>query len=149
MTPVIRVQSETFDPVAEMIELEAGEPGAVATFTGIVRGEGGLVAMELEHYPAMTERALAQIADEAATRWPLSALTIIHRVGRLTPGTRIVFVGAASRHRGDAIDAVHFMIDWLKTDAPFWKREEFADGRSRWVEAREGDVTARDRWRDA
>lgn len=146
MKPVIRVQADDFDPAAEAARLEAGGPGAVATFTGIVRGEGDLVAMELEHYPAMTERALAKIAADAASRWAVTALTIIHRVGRLTPGARIVFVGAAAKHRGDAIEAMHFMIDWLKTDAPFWKREQFADGRSDWVEAREGDCAARARW---
>ncbi len=146
MTPEIRIQREAFDPVAECTKLEAGDAGAVATFTGLVRGEGGLAVLELEHYPAMTENALRRIAADAAGRWALAGLTIIHRVGRMTPGERIVFVGAASRHRGDAINAMHFVIDWLKTDAPFWKREEFADGRSAWVEAREGDLTQRERW---
>lgn len=146
MTPDIRVQHAPFDPAAECTKLEGEEVGAVASFTGLVRGEGGLVALELEHYPAMTENALRRIAADAAGRWALAGLTIVHRVGRLTPGERIVFVGAASRHRGDAIDAMHFVIDWLKTDAPFWKREEFADGRSLWVEAREGDAVQRARW---
>jgi len=146
MTPEIRVQRETFDPAAEGAKLEGGDAGAVATFTGLVRGEGGLAALELEHYPVMTEDALRRIAADAAERWALAGLTIIHRVGRMEPGERIVFVGAASRHRGDAIDAMHFVIDWLKTDAPFWKREEFIDGRSGWVEAREGDEAQKQRW---
>lgn len=146
MTPDIRVQREAFDPAAECAKLEVGGAGAVATFTGLVRGDGGLAALELEHYPAMTSDALSRIAADAAERWALAGLTIIHRVGRLTPGERIVFVGAASRHRGDAIDAMHFMIDWLKTDAPFWKREEFTDGRSGWVEEREGDMAQKKRW---
>lgn len=146
MTPDIRVQQATFDPAAESAGLEIAGAGAVATFTGLVRGDGGLVALELEHYPGMTEDALRRIAEDAAQRWALSAVTIVHRVGRMVPGERIVFVGAASRHRGAAIDAMHFMIDWLKTDAPFWKREEFADGRSGWVEARADDVEQRRRW---
>jgi molybdopterin synthase catalytic subunit len=146
MTPDIGVQRETFDPAAEYERLEIDGAGAVVTFSGLVRGEGGLVALELEHYPAMTENALRRIANDAAERWELSGLTIIHRIGRMTPGERIVFVGAASRHRGDAINAMHFVIDWLKTDAPFWKREEFADGRSGWVEARDGDLERRKTW---
>jgi molybdopterin synthase catalytic subunit len=146
MTPDIRVQHEAFDPGVECARLEIDNAGAVASFTGLVRGEGGLAALTLEHYPAMTEDALRRIAEDAAGRWSLAGLTVIHRVGRMTPGDRIVFVGAASRHRGDAIDAMHFVIDWLKTDAPFWKREEFTDGRSSWVEARAGDVTQKKRW---
>lgn len=146
MTPDIRVQHAAFDPVDECAKLELGDAGAVASFTGLVRGEGGLVALELEHYPEMTEEALRRISLDAAGRWSLAGLTVIHRVGRMAPGERIVFVGAASRHRGDAINAMHFVIDWLKTDAPFWKREEFADGRSVWVEAREGDAAQRAQW---
>lgn len=146
MIPDIRVQSEAFDPVAECTKLEVDNAGAVATFTGLVRGEGGLAVLELEHYPAMTADALGRIAADAAGRWSLAGLTIIHRVGRMVPGERIVFVGAASRHRSDAIDAMHFVIDWLKTDAPFWKREEFTDGRSAWVEVREGDMIQKKRW---
>lgn len=146
MTPEIHIQTEPFDPAAECAKLEVGDAGAVATFTGLVRGEGGLTALNLEHYPTMTEKALRKITADAAERWALAGLTIVHRVGRMAPGERIVFVGAASRHRGDAIDAMHFVIDWLKTDAPFWKREEFADGRSDWVEAREGDLAQRTRW---
>jgi len=149
MTPLIRVQEEDFDPAAEIALLERSEAGAVATFTGLVRGEGDLVAMQLEHYPAMTEPALAGIAADAVSRWALVALTIVHRVGRLAAGERIVFVGAASRHRAEAISAMHSVIDRLKTDAPFWKREEFGDGRSQWVAARDSDSQARDGWGDA
>lgn len=147
MTPNIRVQTEDFDPAAEADRLAVNDAGAVATFTGIVRGEGKLVALTLEHYPHMTERALARIAADASARWTLDGLTIVHRTGRLKPGERIVFIGAASRHRADAIDAMHFVIDWLKTDAPFWKHELFVDGVSRWVEARGEDGAARDRWK--
>ncbi|MBC2777289.1 molybdenum cofactor biosynthesis protein MoaE [Parasphingopyxis marina] len=146
MTPEIRIQPEDFEPGAEIARLEGLGGGAVATFTGLVRGEGGIRTMGLEHYPGMTEKALGGIADQAAARWALAGVTIIHRVGRLGPGARIVFVGTASHHRRDAIEAMHFIIDWLKTDAPFWKREEFADGRSEWVAARAADDAARDRW---
>lgn len=146
MKPNIRVQPETFDPVAESGRLEIEGAGAVATFTGLVRGDDGLAVLELQHYPAMTEQALRHIANDAAARWALTGLTIIHRIGRMTPGERIVFVGAASRHREDAIEAMHFVIDWLKTDAPFWKHEEFSDGRTCWVEARDSDTEQREKW---
>lgn len=146
MIPDIRVQTEAFDPVVESGRLEIEGAGAVAAFIGLVRGDDGLVVLELEHYPAMTEQALRHIANDAAARWSLSGLTIIHRIGRMTPGERIVFVGAASRHREDAIDAMHFVIDWLKTDAPFWKREEFSDGRVSWVEAHDSDTDQREKW---
>ena len=143
---MIRVQPDDFDPGTELARLEALNVGAVASFTGLVRGDGGLVAMTLEHYPAMTESALRAIADEAARRWPLAGLTVIHRHGRLVPGDRIVFVGTASSHRAAALESCAFLIDWLKTDAPFWKREQWADGSSRWVEARSEDDAAKERW---
>ncbi len=146
MTPFVSVRPDDFDLSEESERLGQNAPGAVATFVGLVRGDGGITALELEHYPAMTVRALESIAAQAADRWVLNGLTIIHRVGRLPVGSRIVFVGASARHRGDALDAVHFVIDWLKTDAPFWKREEFPDGRTQWVEARSDDASARDRW---
>ena len=146
MKPDIRIQTEAFDPIAESNRLEIEGAGAVATFTGLVRGDDDLAVLELEHYPAMTEQALRSIASDAAERWDLAGLTIIHRIGRMTPGERIVFVGAASRHRKDAIEAMHFVIDWLKTDAPFWKREEFSDGRIGWVEARDSDTAQREKW---
>ena len=146
MRPFVSVRPEDFDLSEEAARLEQNAPGAVATFVGLVRSDGGITALELEHYPAMTVSALEAIAAQAADRWTLNGLTIIHRVGRLPVGSRIVFVGASARHRGDALDGVHFVIDWLKTDAPFWKREIFADGRAQWVEARSDDTSARDRW---
>jgi len=148
MTPDIRVQSEVFYLDAECERLAQTGPGAIATFTGIVRGDDGLTVLELEHYPGMTEKALDSIANQAGQRWSLFGLTVVHRIGKMVPGEAIVFVGASSRHRGDAIDAMHFVIDWLKTDAPFWKRETFADGRTAWVEARDGDDQQRQRWSD-
>lgn len=144
----ILVGPEDFDVGAELARLEA-EAGAVASFVGIVRGDSGgrkLAALTLEHYPGMTEAALAGIAEEAARRWPISDCTIIHRVGRLEPGARIVLAAAASAHRSAALEATGFLIDWLKTDAPFWKREDFASGDAAWVEARDADIAARDRW---
>jgi molybdopterin synthase catalytic subunit len=141
-----RVQTSDFDGGAEIARLEALAPGAVASFTGLVRGDGGLVEMVLEHYPAMTEKALRSIAEEATSRWPLAGLTVIHRHGSLRPGERIVFVGTASSHRAAALEACAFLIDWLKTRAPFWKSERFADGKARWVEARDEDDAAAARW---
>lgn len=142
----IRIQPDDFDPGDELARLEILAVGAVASFTGLVRGDDGLAAMTLEHYPAMTDAAVRKIADEAARRWPLAGLIVIHRHGRLVPGDRIVFVGTASSHRAAALESCAFLIDWLKTDAPFWKREEWADGSARWVEAREADDTAKARW---
>lgn len=148
MTPEIRVQAGDFDPGAELGRLEALGGGAVASFTGLVRGDGGLVEMLLEHHPAMTVKALAEIADEAARRWPLAGITLIHRYGPLHLGDRIVFVGTASPRRAAALEACAFLIDWLKTSAPFWKQERFADGAKRWVEARAEDDAAAERWRE-
>ena len=148
MIPQIRVQAEDFDPGAALARLEALGGGAVASFTGLVRGDGGLVEMLLEHHPAMTAKALGDIADEAARRWPLAGITLIHRHGPLHPGDRIVFVGTASSHRAAALEACAFLIDWLKTSAPFWKQERFADGATRWVEARAEDDAATERWQD-
>jgi molybdopterin synthase catalytic subunit len=140
------IQIEVFDPGAELARLEALGGGAVASFTGIVRGDGGLTRLSLEHYPGMTETALQSLAKQASARWSLTGATIIHRVGTLAPGDRIVFVGTASAHRAAALDACAFMIDRLKTDAPFWKQEAFADGRNAWVEARTSDEVAAERW---
>jgi molybdopterin synthase catalytic subunit len=142
----VRVQAEDFDSGAELARLEGLGGGAVASFTGLVRGDGGLVEMLLEQYPGMTVAALQDLAGQAAARWPLSGVTLIHRHGALTPGARIVFVGTASRHRAAALDACAFLIDWLKTRAPFWKRERFEDGRVAWVEAKQEDDAAADRW---
>ncbi|MEQ1548974.1 MAG: molybdenum cofactor biosynthesis protein MoaE [Chakrabartia sp.] len=142
----VRIQTDDFNSGAELALIEDGV-GAVSSFTGIVRGQGGLISLTLEHYPAMTEQVLAALADEAATRWSLAHVTLIHRVGPLYPSDRIVFVATASAHRAAALESCAFLIDSLKTDAPFWKKESFADGRETWVDARESDAHAADRWR--
>jgi molybdopterin synthase catalytic subunit len=147
---MIRVQEEPFDVGAELAALTAGRTdiGGVASFLGLVRdfaGDRPVSAMTLEHYPGMTERKLAEIEAEAHRRWPLQASLIVHRYGRMTPGEPIVLVAAASAHRQAALDACAFLIDWLKTKAPFWKLEETAAG-GHWVEARSGDDEAADRW---
>lgn len=146
----IRVQFEPIDLAGEQSALWAGGSGvgAVVTFVGLMRdsNEGESVsAMTLEHYPGMTEKALAAIAAQAAARWDLLAVRIVHRVGTLSPRDPIVFVGVASSHRGPAFGACEFLIDWLKTRAPFWKKETTAAG-ERWVEAREADTLAAERW---
>lgn len=143
----VRVQAEPFDAGAEIAALSAGrsDVGAVVSFTGLVRGDGGLTAMTLEHYPAMTAPAMARIAAEAAARWPLLGGTVVHRIGRLLPGDPIVLVAVAAAHRAAAFAAAEFLMDWLKTRAPLWKREE-AGGEARWVEARREDDAAAARW---
>ena len=151
MMPRVRVQEAPFDLAAESAALTAGreDVGAVASFVGLCRADGGLEALVLEHYPGMTERAIAGIAAEACARWPLSGCTVVHRVGRIRPGEPIVLVLAASPHRAAALEGCAFLIDWLKTGAPFWKREEFADGRGgRWVEAKAEDDAAAARWEE-
>jgi molybdopterin synthase catalytic subunit len=150
MTRRIAVQEEDFDAGAELAALAGDGAGGVASFIGVVRGEAGgrkLAALRLEHYPGMTEAALARLADEALARWELTGVTLIHRVGRLLPGQNIVFVAAASAHRAEALAATAYLIDRLKTDAPFWKAEEFADGAARWVAARAEDEAAAAAWR--
>jgi molybdopterin synthase catalytic subunit len=145
----IKVQTEDFDVGAEVAALTAGraDVGGIGCFVGTVRDNGKTVTgMTLEHYPGMTERAIAAIADQAANRWPLLGCTIIHRVGPLRPGENIVLVIAASAHRQPALDATAFLIDWLKTKAPFWKREDLANGDGAWVDAREEDDAAASRW---
>lgn len=147
----IRVQHEPFDAAEETAALTAGRTdiGAVVTFTGLVRGEAGgrpLAAMTLEHYPGMTEAELARIEAEAMGRWRLDGVTIIHRYGRLEPGDPIVLVATASRHRRDAFEAAEFLMDFLKTRAPFWKKETGADGSGDWVDARDSDAAAEARW---
>jgi molybdopterin synthase catalytic subunit len=148
---MIKVQREDFDIGAELAALTAGRTdiGGVASFVGLVRDMAGgakVGAMTLEHYPAMTERKLAEIEAEAQRRWPLLASLIIHRYGRLEPGERIVLVATASPHRQAALESCAFLIDWLKTKAPFWKSEETPDG-ERWVAARADDAAATRRWR--
>ena len=147
----IKVQPEDFDIGAEFAALTAGRTdiGGIGCFVGTVRNNAldqRVAAMTLEHYPAMTERAIARITEEAERRWSLLGCTVIHRVGRLVAGDNIVLVLAAGSHRQPALDATAFLIDWLKTKAPFWKREEFADGGAAWVAAREADDIAAARW---
>ena len=144
----VRVQEETFDLAAESAALSAGrtDVGGLASFVGLCRADDGLEALVLEHYPGMTERALAGIAAEAEARWPLTGCTVIHRHGRILPGEPIVLVLAASRHRTAALEACAFLIDWLKTVAPFWKHEEFAGGATRWVAAKDSDDAAAAKW---
>ncbi|MBB5690155.1 molybdenum cofactor biosynthesis protein MoaE [Roseomonas alkaliterrae] len=147
----VLVQEAAFDLAAETAALTAGrtDVGGVASFLGVCRADDGLSAMVLEHYPGMTERAIERIAAEAEARWPLTGCTVIHRTGRILPGEPIVLVLTASAHRAAALDSCAFLIDWLKTKAPFWKREEFASGAHRWVEARAEDDAAAARWAGA
>ena len=142
----VRVQAGPFDPGAELARLERLAPGAIPSFTGLVRGDDGLVAMELEHYPAMTRAALERVVAEAMARWPLAGTVVVHRYGHLVPGDRIVFVGTASSHRAAVLDGCAFLIRWLKTRATFWKSELCGDGTARWVEARAADGDAAARW---
>jgi molybdopterin synthase catalytic subunit len=146
----IMVQSEPFDLGAEVNAMSHGRTdiGAIASFIGLARDHNdgsGVTAMTLEHYPGMTEKALAALVDEACARWSLLDVTVIHRVGRLLPGDPIVLVAVASSHRGDAFAACEFIMDALKTRAPFWKKEETPQG-ERWVEARASDDAAAARW---
>jgi molybdopterin synthase catalytic subunit len=136
---MIRIQHEDFDIAAEVAALRAAGVGAVVTFSGVVRGETS--ALMLEHYPGMTEREIARHVEEAQSRWPLLGVTIIHRIGRLLPGDNIVLVAASSAHREAAFKACEFLMDYLKTKAPFWKQEGDA-----WVEAKVSDEDAAKRW---
>lgn len=151
----ISVQTDDFDVAAEIARLTHGRTdiGGLGCFIGIVRddkaqgaSDRGLLALTLEHYPAMTVPAIGRITDEAELRWGLLGCTVIHRVGRMLPGENIVLVLAAAAHRQAALDATAFLIDWLKTKAPFWKREEFQGGEAVWVEARGADDAAASRW---
>ncbi|APO85878.1 MULTISPECIES: molybdenum cofactor biosynthesis protein MoaE [unclassified Marivivens] len=144
----VRIQTESFDAGAELNAFTdtAAGAGAVVSFTGVVRDvDGGLVAMEIEHYPGMTEKAIATIVSEAQTRWDLAGALVIHRHGRLTAGDQIMMVATASRHRVDAFQAAEFLMDYLKSRAPFWKKEMTQSGNG-WVEARDEDEAALDRW---
>jgi len=146
--PDIRVQADAFDfgAVSAAFAAGAGGAGAVVTFLGLVRDEGGrLAGMEIEHYPGMTERALTDIAHEASQRWALDRVTIIHRYGRLAPGEAIMMVATAARHRAAAFEAADYLMDYLKSRAPFWKKEFHAGGAD-WVAARDEDEAALDRW---
>lgn len=146
----VRVQREDFDIGAEIahVSKEGKDVGGIASFVGVVRGGEGpdaISAMTLEHYPGMTEKELGRIEAEALARWPISASLIVHRYGRLVPGDNIVLVVTASRHRRAAFEACEFLVDWLKTKAPFWKNEEASDG-ERWVAAHGNDDEAAARW---
>lgn len=142
----IRIQSEDFDVGVEIAKINAAGTGAVATFTGFVRPDDALTALTLEHYPQMTEREIARIAEDAQMRWPLLGITILHRIGRLVPGEQIVLVAVAAQHRAAAFQACEFLMDYLKTKAPFWKQEERA-GAVTWVAERASDTDAAGRWR--
>jgi molybdopterin synthase catalytic subunit len=147
----VLVQTEDFDVSREIAALTAGRTdiGAIVTFTGTVRGEAKgrpIVSMTLEHYPGMTEAELERVEADAHARWPLDATRIIHRYGELKPGDNIVLVVAASRHRQAAFEAAEYLMDYLKSRAPFWKKETTADGKGQWVDARETDEAALLRW---
>ncbi len=150
MAATIRIQTQGFDAAAETASVTQGraDVGAVVAFTGLCRDEGGmLAALELEHYPGMAEAEIARIAAQAERRWPLLGLTVIHRFGLIRPGEEIVLVLAASSHRRAAFEAAEFLMDYLKTRAPFWKREHLKDGTvGAWVEAKDLDDLAAERW---
>ncbi len=147
----IRVQAEDFDAGVEARALsqDRADVGAVVSFVGLCRDEGGrLAALEIEHYPGMAEAEIARVVEEARQRWPLLGLRVIHRYGRLAPGDQIVMVATASSHRGAAFAAAEFLMDYMKTRAPFWKRAQSVDGSSEgWVEAKDADEASADRWR--
>jgi molybdopterin synthase catalytic subunit len=150
VTPLVRIQRQDFNVADEIARLTRGrgDVGAVVTFTGLCRDDGGrLAALELEHYPGMAEAEIARIAAEAAGRWPVTGITAIHRFGKIRPGENIVLVVAASSHRQAAFEAADFLMDYLKSRAPFWKKEHLAGGQSgAWVEARTSDAHAAARW---
>jgi molybdopterin synthase catalytic subunit len=150
MTPTICIQAEDFDVAAELAALtaERQDAGAAVSFVGLCRDEAGrLVALELEHYPGMAEAEVGRVAAEAASRWPLLGLTVIHRHGLIRPGEQIVLVATASEHREASFAAASFLMDYLKTRAPFWKREHLTDGTlGPWVEAKAADDAAAQRW---
>ncbi len=148
----VHVQKADFDVGAAISDLTGGRTdiGAIVTFTGTVRGEAKgkpITTMSLEHYPGMTERELERVEAEAHARWPLTGSLIVHRYGELRPGDNIVLVVTASAHRQAAFDAAQFLMDYLKTSAPFWKKEAGADGQGDWVDARESDSDALERWK--
>ena len=150
----VRVQREDFDVGAEIRRLTAGRTdiGAIVTFTGTVRsgtGDKAIASMTLEHYPGMTEAELARVEADALARWPLQASLIVHRYGELKPGDNIVLVVTASPHRQAAFQSAEFLMDYLKTRAPFWKKEAGADGKGEWVDARDSDDAATTRWATA
>ena len=151
IVPVVRIQPADFDVAAEIQRVaKDADVGAVVTFSGICRDEAGsLEALELEHYPGMAEAEIMRIANQAAARWPLTGLTAVHRHGKIRPGENIVLVVAASKHRRAAFEAAEFLMDYLKSRAPFWKKEHRADGaEGGWVDAKESDDEATARWKE-
>lgn len=147
---LVRVQKEIFDAAAEAAGLTEGRSdiGALVTFTGLCRDEGGaLAALEIEHYPGMAEEEIRRVAVDAAARWPLEGIVAIHRFGLIRPGEPIVLVVAASTHRAEAFAAARFLMDYLKTEAPFWKKQHLATGTGGWVEAKAEDEAAAQKWR--
>lgn len=143
----IAVGPEDFDIGAETLRVAGQGGGAIASFIGQVRDDGKLASLELEHYPAMTQKALREIAETALAEWPLHAVTIIHRVGALAVGENIVLVVTGSDHREAAIESCSFIMDRLKTVAPFWKKETRTDGATKWIEERESDIEAAEKWK--
>ncbi|MBO9712718.1 molybdenum cofactor biosynthesis protein MoaE [Sphingomonas sp.] len=141
----VSVQPAPIDLATELAAVEVKEAGGIASFTGCVRGDDGVASLTLEHYPGMTEAALCDLAEEAFARWGLLAATIVHRVGEMVPGDRVVFVATAAVHRAEALAACAFLIDRLKTDAPFWKKEVRGEA-AHWVEARAGDAERAAGW---
>ena len=142
----VRLAADDFDPADEMEAM--GAAGAVVSFTGHVRGDDGVAALYLEHHPRMTEPALVALAEQAMARWPVTNVRLIHRVGELEVGARIVFVGVAGDHRDAAFEAARYLIDRLKTDVPLWKRETLTDGTCRWVEQKVRDLARAESWKD-
>ena len=148
---VVRVQAETFDTAAETLALTEGRTdlGAVVTFTGLCRDEGGVLAsLEIEHYPGMAEEEIGRVVEEANQRWPLAGVTVVHRFGLIKPGEPIVLVVTASLHRTEAFEAASFLMDFLKTKAPFWKKQHLSEASSGgWVGAKQADDAAAERWK--
>ncbi|GAB5488583.1 MAG: molybdopterin synthase catalytic subunit MoaE [Parasphingorhabdus sp.] len=144
----IEISAENFDVGSEVAELSARGGGAIASFIGQVRGDEHLEALELEHYPAMTKTSLFSIAETADKRWSLHGITIVHRVGRMNLGDQIVLVCTSSDHRQAALEACSYIMDRLKTDAPFWKKQWYADGSSEWVDERQSDIDAKNKWQN-
>lgn len=149
-SPTVVVQSADFNQADEIKKLTNNRTdiGAVATFTGLCRSEGEtLTALELEHYPGMAEAEIEKCAKQACERWPIDGMTVIHRFGKIEPGQQIVLVVATSRHRDAAFDGAHYVMDYLKSNAPFWKKEHRVDGaKASWVDAKESDEEAKKRW---
>ena len=142
----VRISNTPITTEAELSTLAAIGGGALSSFTGIVRDDGGVTAIELEHYPGMTEVCLSHLIEAATARWSLLGAVVTHRVGTVPVGATVVVIGVASLHRAEALEATAFLIDRLKTEAPFWKREHYADGTAKWVEAKLSDDTRSERW---